>query len=115
VFSGNCLEKCSVSTDLNLGHVEELYSAMSNGEETSFQYKAGETQVPGNQPSKLAWLTQVDNDLERLMYPAEVTSLLMNASAKSVEPNGKWISPVAEGRGGWRGPGTPQRLPYTAI
>jgi len=33
VFLGNYLEKCSVSTDLNPGHVEELDSAMSNGEE----------------------------------------------------------------------------------
>ena len=51
MFLGNYLEKCSVSTDLNPGHVEELDSAMSNEEEISFQYKAGETQAPGNQPS----------------------------------------------------------------
>jgi hypothetical protein len=62
-----------------------------------------------DKPSKLAWLTQVDNDLERLMYssvfdwkqtnyPAEVTSLLMNASAKSVEPNGKWMSLLELGK-----------------
>lgn len=109
MFSGNYLEKCSVSPNFNPGHVDELDSAMSNGEETSFQHKAGETQVPGNQYSKLTWLTQVDDDLERLMYssvfdwkqtnyPAEITSLLMDASAKSVESNGKWIGLLELGK-----------------
>jgi hypothetical protein len=41
---------------------------MSDGEKTRTQFKAGETQEVGFQLRKVAWLSQVKNDWDKLLY-----------------------------------------------
>jgi hypothetical protein len=103
LFSGNCLEKCEFPTALNSGHAHELDFAVSNRKEARVYCEAGKAQTVGNQPPKIAWLNQFNDDWSRFMYksaldwkqndyPDEVTNLLVDASDQGSVANGKWLS-----------------------
>ena len=87
----------------DVGRLKLSCPIQSRREETGIQYKAGKTQACGNQPSKLAWPNQVDDEWKKFMYksvldrkqknyPVKITNLLMDASDQNLETNGKWLS-----------------------
>jgi hypothetical protein len=97
------LEECSFTTDLNPENDYKLETPLSCGEETGVRLKTGKAQKVSNQPSKSAWLNQVDGECNRFMYetaldwklkkyPEEMEELLVDASNQSVEAKGKWIN-----------------------
>jgi len=86
----------------NFGHAHGLDLTLSNREEAGVQYKAGKAQKAGNQPPKVDWLNQVDDEWNRIMYkstldwkqkdyPDEIATLLVDASER-LAAKGKWLS-----------------------
>ena len=97
------MEKCPVPPAFNHGHAPKLDPVVSSRKKDGVQYQAGETQAVGNQPSKVAWLNQVEGDWNRMLYktaldwsqkevPADVAELLVDVSAQAFADKGKWIS-----------------------